>query len=538
MNTQRPITLLMCALGGEGGGVLAQWLVDAATLAGYAAQSTSIPGVAQRTGATTYYLEVFPQPQAALGGRRPVFGLVPVPGALDGLVCSELLEAARQVTLGFSDAQRTLLIASTARTLTTAERIPLGDGRVDASTLLALLREHSREHHVLDFGALAREAGTVVSAVMLGVIAASGLLPFAREHYEAVIAAGGRGAAASRRGFVLAYERVTALRAQAAYVERVVGGEPPAVAEAARPPALPADVVAAFAPAVHPMLALGHARVLEYQDQAYAALYLQRLARVRDAEGASDATAAHGWVTTREAARWLALWMAFDDIVRVAQLKLRPERWARVRREAGAGEDDLLNVYDYFKPGVPEFADLLPPPLARALQRWDARRRARGEASWAMPLQLGSHTVFGTLLLRLLSAQRGLRRRGQRYAEEQALIERWLAAVVRHTAADWRLGHEIALCGRLIKGYGSTNQRGRDNLLHIIEQLAERAQFASAAERAQAIAQARGAALTDEGGQALDATLQRHGAAPRPVPAVPIRFVRRAGAAGVGSPRR
>ena len=80
-----------------------------------------------------------------------------------------------------------------------------------------------------------------------------------------------------------------------------------------------------------------------------------------------------------------------------------------MRREAGAGEHDLLKVFDHFKPGVPEFAGLLPPPLARALQRWDARRRARGKASWAMPLQLGTHTVFGTLLLRLLSAQRWLR---------------------------------------------------------------------------------------------------------------------------------
>jgi indolepyruvate ferredoxin oxidoreductase beta subunit len=528
MNPRRPITLLMCALGGEGGGVLAEWLVDVASRAGYAAQSTSIPGVAQRTGATTYYLEVFPQPLASLGGRRPVFGLVPVPGVLDGLVCSELLEAARQVTLGFSDAKQTMVIASTARTLTTAERMPLGDGRVDAPALLALLREHSREHHVLDFGALAREAGTVVSAVMLGAIAASGLLPFAREHYEAVIAAGGRGAAASRRGFALAHERVTALRTQTAYIEQVVVGKAAAISEAPHVPALPAAVAAAFAPAVHAMLALGHARVQEYQDEAYAALYVQRLARVRDAERASDSTAAQGWATTRETARWLALWMAFDDIIRVAELKLRPERWARVRRETGAGEHDLLKVYDHFKPGVPEFAGLMPPPLARALQRWDAWRRARGHAPWAMPLHLPSHTVFGALLLRLLSAQRWLRRRGLRFAQEQTLIERWLDAVVRHTATDWRLGHEVALCGRLIKGYGSTNQRGRDNLLHILEQLAERTPFASAAERARAIAQARGAALADEGGLALDAALQRHGAAPRPVQAVPIRFVRRA----------
>ena len=528
MNLQRPITLLVCALGGEGGGVLAQWLVDTATRAGYAAQSTSIPGVAQRTGATTYYLEVFPQPQAALGRRRPVFGLAPVPGGLDALVCSELLEAARQASLGLSDAARTMVLASSARTLTTAERMQLGDGRVDSAALQALLREHSRELHVLDFSALAREAGTVVSAVMLGAIAGSGLLPFAREHYEAVVGAGGRGAAASKRGFAAGYARVEAMRAQAAYVAGVVGGgAATGRAEPAHPPALPADVATSFPPEVHTMLALGHARVREYQDAAYAALYVQRLARVRDAERAGDPAATHGWATTREAARWLALWMAFDDIVRVAELKLRNERWARVRREAGAGDGDLLKVYDHFKPGVPEFAGLLPPSWARALQPLDARRRARGLEPWAVPLHLPSHSVFGMLVLRLLSAQRWLRRRGQRYADEQELIERWLAAVVRHTGADWRLGHEIALCARLIKGYGSTHQRGRDNLLHSVEQLGEKAPFPSAAERAQAIAQARGAALADEGGLTLDATLKRHGAAPRPMREVPIRFVRR-----------
>jgi indolepyruvate ferredoxin oxidoreductase beta subunit len=524
MNTPRPITLLVCALGGEGGGLLAQWLVDVATRAGHAAQSTSIPGVAQRTGATTYYLEFFPQPQSAMGGRRPVFGLVPVPGALDALVCSELLEAARQVTLGLADAQRTLVIASSARTLTTTERMPLGDGRVEPETLLALLRTHSREHHVLDLNALAREAGTVVSAVMFGAIAGSGLLPFAREQYEAVLSRSGRGAEASRRGFDLAYARVASARTHGSFIERVVARASPVVAA---PPALPADVAAAFPAAVHPMLALGHARVREYQDEAYAALYLQRLARVRDAERGSDPGAAHAHATTREAARWLALWMAFDDIVRVASLKLKPERWAQVRREARAGDDDLLKVYDHFKPGVPEFAGVLPPRLANALLRWDAARRARGDAPWAMPLQLGTHTVFGTALLKLLASQRWLRRRGLRYADEQALIERWLDAVVRHTSSDWRLGHEIALCGRLIKGYGSTHERGRANLLHILDQLAERAPFASHAERAQAIAQARGAALADEGGTALDATLARHGAAPRPVREVPIRFVRR-----------
>ena len=54
------ITLAIMAMGGEGGGVLADWLVDLAEHNGYLAQTTSVPGVAQRTGATIYYLEMFP----------------------------------------------------------------------------------------------------------------------------------------------------------------------------------------------------------------------------------------------------------------------------------------------------------------------------------------------------------------------------------------------------------------------------------------------------------------------------------------------
>src|SRR5262249_42277758 len=59
-STTRPITILIAALGGEGGGVLTDWIVAAAAQLGFPVQSTSIPGVAQRTGATTYYIELVP----------------------------------------------------------------------------------------------------------------------------------------------------------------------------------------------------------------------------------------------------------------------------------------------------------------------------------------------------------------------------------------------------------------------------------------------------------------------------------------------
>ncbi|MDM0071394.1 indolepyruvate oxidoreductase subunit beta family protein [Variovorax sp. J31P207] len=526
MNRTQPTTLLICALGGEGGGVLTEWLVDAARHAGYAAQSTSIPGVAQRTGATTYYVEVFPVPLAELGGRRPVFSLSPVPGALDAIVSSELLETTRQIGNGMSAPERTLVITSSARTLTTAERMQPGDGRADAGRLLEVVKAFSREHHVFDMGAAAREAGTVVSAVMLGAIAGSALFPFPRAAFERAVR-GGEGdkpskmAAASLRGFDAAFDAVNAPREQAAMVTRLLDS---ASGERALPTPLPPSVAARFPAPMHDLLALGHARVLDYQDAAYAALYVERLAQVLAAERAADPAAAHGYSTTREMARWLALWMAFDDIVRVAELKSRASRALRVRGEVKAGDDDIVKVYDHFKPGAPEFAALLPAPLAHRVTAWDRRR----STPWAMPLKVGSHSVIGMASLRLLASLRWLRKRGSRFAEEQALIVRWLDAVVAGTRADWRLGHEVALCGRLIKGYGSTNERGKANLLHVIDHLATAPlPDGSPAARATAIAAAREAALADEAGNALDAALVRHGAPPRPVVAQPIRWMKR-----------
>lgn len=528
----QPISILLCALGGEGGGVLADWLIDAARHAGYPAQATSIPGVAQRTGATTYYLEVFPTHSRELGGRKPVFGLNPLPGRLDLLVSSELLETARQISNGLSSADRTLLISAGNRALTTQEKMQMGDGRLDDAALVQLLQQHSRASHVLDMASLTRDAGTVVSAVMLGSIAASGVLPLQRADYEAAIADGtptdklSASQRASLRGFTLAWDAVQNQKTQSRYVDAVLAPKTNAASNATSTlanaaPVLPNSVAAQFPPATHEVLALGVDRLMDYQGQSYVDLYVQRLRTVLATEPTGQSA------VTQETARWLALWMAFDDIVRVADLKSRASRWARVRGEVKAKDDDVVKLFDHFKPGIPEFAALLPQSLALPLMRWDKARVLRGQQALAFPIKVGTHSVFGMVMLRLLASLKWLRVLGHRYAEEQALIEEWLNAVTHASAQSAALGLSLAQCGRLIKGYGGTHDRGRDNLLHILRHLAQGAAFDSHAERAHAIDQAREAALRDEAGIALDQTLRAHGAPAREVKAQPIRWMPR-----------
>lgn len=577
-----PISILLCALGGEGGGVLADWLVTAARFAGLPAQATSIPGVAQRTGATTYYLEIYPEAIAA-GSRKPVLGLNPLPGRLDLLVSSELLETARQVANGLPSADRTLIISNSERVLTTAEKMVMGDGRRDQQRLREIVLANSRDRHVVDMSELTREAGTVVSAVMLGCIAGSGALPLAREHFDAVLAGEGATAKASRRGFDLGFSAVarstnTEWRSVSRQSGGVSGGvdvapgassgRPPptsvAVAEASRSsaaagtePSLMARAstqaraqAEVFPEAVRPLAALGIDRLIDYQGAGYAALYVDRLQRVLQAEreglqargdvsgrvdGRAEALGHQGahvdelgkgadHPVTVETARWLALWMAFDDVIRVAGLKSAPERLERVRREAGAGPDDLLRVYDHFKPGIPEIAGLLPAPAARWLLARDRRRIERGQAPWALPLRIGTHSLAGLLVLRLLASMRVMRPIGSRYAIEQRAIDDWLDAIGRGARENPGLGLEVARCGRLIKGYGSTNERGKRNLAHVLEHLARTAQPAEA--RRIAIAQVREAALADEAGRALDEALRAHGAPARPVEAKPVLWMK------------
>src|SRR3954465_2505205 len=146
----RPLCVLIAALGGEGGGVMADWLIEAATQCGFPAQATSIPGVAQRTGATTYYLEIFPAERTSLAGREPVFSLTPSPGNVDVMIASELIEAGRAMTNGYVSPERTTLIASTHRIYPPMEKMQMADGRFDSDKVSAAAKQLARKSVLFD----------------------------------------------------------------------------------------------------------------------------------------------------------------------------------------------------------------------------------------------------------------------------------------------------------------------------------------------------------------------------------------------------
>jgi len=524
---QRPITILIAALGGEGGGVLADWIIAAAIAQDYPVQSTSIPGVAQRTGATTYYLEIFPAKSADLGGRRPVMTLTPAPSYVDVMIASELLETGRAIQNGYVTPDRTTLIGSTHRVYSINEKIQMGDGRADSERILKAAQVMARRAILFDMERIAASSGTVISAVMFGALAGSGALPLPRAACEAAIRGFGKGADASLKGFAAGYAHASG------------AGEPATPEEVQRLRGRPDERVRHSFPAeTRAILEEGTARCADFQDRDYAALYLDRLETVLklDHEQGGGAT---GYRLTTETGRFLALWMCYEDVVRVADLKTRRARFERVRSEVMAKPDEPVHIVEFLKPGVEEVAAMLPPGLSKGLRRWAQRRGLTHKLNVGMHIKTSS--ISGFLLLRTLAWMRPLRRISARWHEEQALIQRWLAAIGGAAASDLGVALEIALCGRLIKGYGDTHQRGKDNFLRIMDTLVEgtplsaggaspleqRVPGMSAGGQALAIRKAREAALADPDGRMLEGSLATHGIAPLPPRTHPLQFMRR-----------
>jgi indolepyruvate ferredoxin oxidoreductase beta subunit len=501
----RAITVAILAMGGEGGGVLADWIVDLGESNGFIAQATSVPGVAQRTGATIYYVELFPEAAARVAGREPVLALMPTPGEVDVVIASELMEAGRAVQRGLVTDDRTTLIASTNRVYSMTERTAMADGRVDADALLAAGRSAARRFVAADFAKLADDARSVIGASLFGALAGTGALPFAREAFEAAIRRGGVGVETSLAAFASGYD---AARAAAA------GGAPLAAASApARAPtvlgprlrALEARIVAGFPADAHEVLRAGVLRLADWQDVSHAASYLDRLDAVRALDARIEGEAAHALLV--ETARHLALWMSYEDTVRVADLKTRRSRFERVAREVRLADGQVLEIGEFLHPRIEEIADTLPAGLGRALLG-SRRGRALVGRFTREGRVVRTSSVRGFLLLYAVASMRVLRPRSLRFGVEMARIDAWLARIAATGARDPALALEVARCQKLVRGYGDTHARGWGNFERMMQAIDRLPVGTMTAAGLRAL---REAALADEGGAALAAALAKLG---------------------------
>jgi indolepyruvate ferredoxin oxidoreductase beta subunit len=471
--------ILIAALGGEGGGVLLNWIVAAARGAGHVVQATSVPGVAQRTGATSYYIEVAPKtaPQTLLG-------LVPLAGRLDLLVSSELIETPRVLQAGFVSPDRTMVVSSTARFFSTAEKINLGDGRYQEDNVRRAIAELARESHLLDLRTLAKQNGTFISATMFGALAGCGALPWDVPGSRAVLTDD-----RSRAGFDAA-------------LAAVQGATPPT------PHAEPAPKTTAtpsefdhLPTGLRRVVELGADRMLDYQDADYRSLFLARVDAIVTAADLENHRSEHA---ATESIRRLALWMTYEDVARVADLKTRPDRFARIRAELELKPGQTFAVTDYMKPRAEEIADILPVALGRRIM-------ARVDRGGRFPFlgkgrYIRSNGVVGYRLLRFVAAAKHIRRRSLRYVEEQAAIDDWLVSLTSSLARSPEFALALGELPRVLKGYSDTLMRGKRAYAAITDTIVRPAvETGTQSDAAQRLQAAIGAALADDTHSALNA---------------------------------
>ncbi len=484
MMSDRATTILISALGGEGGGVLASWIVSAASALGYPCQRTSVPGVAQRTGATTYYIEIFPVAKTALRGREPVLSLQPAPGNVDILLATELVEACRAAQRGFVTPDRTTLIASTHRVFTIEERIAMADGRFDSTKALNAITALAKTSITHDLAERAEAVGSHGNAVLLGLLSGSGAIPISPEHFRDAIRADAISVEANLRGFDAGLHLACGPNTQIANLDKVI---PPA---STSPPFIPGA-----SGETNDMIAKGMARLRDYQGDVYANTYLQRLWDLKQHTKSDE--------VLKAAARHLALLMSREDVVRVAELKTRKSRNAGIEREVRAQPGDIVQVVEILKPGLHELCGLLPPALARAVLK-RVERNASADR-FGIAISVKSTSITGFMQLRALAGMKVLRPFTFAASLTEAVASRWLRAVVVALERDATLAAEVADCARLIKGYGATYQRGLANFGTIETDVLAFGlqQRLSAHVIADAVIQARHAALSDDSGTTL-----------------------------------
>ena len=508
----RPIAVAILAMGGQGGGVLSEWIVAVAESAGWIAQSTSVPGVAQRTGATIYYIEMLPPRD----GKMPVLSLTPTPGDVDVVLACEFMEAGRSMLRGLVTPDRTTLVASTHRSLAVSEKERPGDGIASSLPVADASRIAARHSVMFDMQRLAERNGSVISATMFGALAGTGVLPFPRALFEGAIQAGGKGIEPSLRAFAAGYDQ-----ARAPMPPVVV--EPP-TAQDAVPPATGTAVLddlldrlrRDFPPSVHGILFAGLRRVTDYQDAAYGSEYLDRMSTLLELDLRLGGEG-RGYALTSTAAKYLAVGLAYDDVVRVADLKTRASRFARIDREVGKRPDELLYMTEFMHPRMEEVAGTLPAGLGRWLEGKPGFVRLLDRfVNRGRRVRTGTVTWF--LLLYLVSALKPMRRRLLRHEREMAHVDEWLALATRIAKADYALGVEVFNCRRLIKGYSDTHARGTSKFDRVVR---EAPALVGKPDGAAWLRRLREAALADEEGKALEGALLTVRSAYEPAPAAP-----------------
>jgi indolepyruvate ferredoxin oxidoreductase beta subunit len=192
----------------------------------------------------------------------------------------------------------------------------------------------------------------------------------------------------------------------------------------------------------------------------------------------------------------LALAMAYEDTIRVAELKIRASRFQRVAEEVVVKPGQLLEIVEFMHPRTQEIAETLPAGLGRFILNtgWV---RSIVDAFTRKGRKVKTSSIRGFLLLYIVASLKPMRPRSLRWIDENKRQEEWLDRIVQIAPQDYPLAVELAHALGLVKGYGDTHERGRDKYETILKLLPK---LIARGDAAREVASLRKAAAADESG--------------------------------------
>lgn len=461
------LKILIPAVGGQGGGVLTEWLVNALLNSDYEVQSISLPGLAQRGGSAVYYIEAYKY--NLHNGTTPIiFSQYPIPGDVDIILCQEFLELGRILEQGYGS-KKTTIISSTHRVYSTLEKLPVSSGIYSEEKLHIIANEFSSEFIGLNALGLAKHNkmdDLAVNAILLGALCASHSIPLGIEDLKSSIDKVGIAVKNNLRAFEIGYDYVANNSATnvkdkidfARYIDEKEISTKNIYKEDFKNIAEYIDNH--FTEKLKIYLIEAVHRLIDYQNPKYARNYLDTISKVIKEDKSQDSD------ISKEFVKNLALLLSYEDGIRVAELKIKSLRFSKIKDEMQIKDNQIFNVIDYLKPDAYEIYGLLPniiiSPLITIINITPLNRLKRKQKDITFAQKPETTSFFGFVRLFLLTKIKFLRPYSHRFANEHKVIDKYIESTLKYTDINSSLGASVAKSGSLIKGYGDVRRKSVD----------------------------------------------------------------------------
>ncbi|MGB2692214.1 MAG: indolepyruvate oxidoreductase subunit beta family protein [Thermodesulfobacteriota bacterium] len=472
------IKILIPAVGGQGGGVLTEWVVQAFFLEDFDAQGISLPGLSQRGGSTVYYLEAHPKPESE--GKSIIFAQFPVPGEVDIILAQEFLELGRALELGYGS-DKTTIVTSSHRVYSTLEKMPIGSGVYSDENLRKLAAGFSSRFIELNALELAKKNGMdelAVNAILLGALSASGAVPIEKKSFVRSIEMVGVATNASLKAFEVGWEYAynnnqSSINQSAEWssfinerADKLEGSEKEEYM------ARISKIESEYPDNMKEILAESVYRLIDYQDLAYADKYLNEVNSIKLIDSETKGT---NFILTEQFAKNLALLMSYEDGIRVAELKIKSDRFKRIREEMRLKDDQVFHVVDYLKPDAEEIYGLLPNILVVPVLSFTQSRLFKKIWKRKKPLTMGqtpvTNSFSGYMRMWMLTKIKFLRPYSFRYKKEYKVIKAYKEAIIKYASYDYKVACLVAKSGQMVKGYGKVRRRTMDAFFRFVDNI-------------------------------------------------------------------